>query len=115
MNRTLATVAVVATIAATSFAADIPISLGNIVVKDAQQPAVIAWLATESNLYTNGIEVVDGETNTVKMLVSETPKQKAARCMKAKARAAIRKAVSDVEAANAVRAVKQKKAFDEAP
>jgi len=66
-----------------------------------------------ANLYTNGIEVVDGVTNVVQVVIPETPRQKVTRCFKQKAREAIRKAVRDVARANAVRAAKAVSVFDE--
>ena len=94
-------------------AADIPIGLGNVKVKTAQQPAVIEWVNAQADLYTNTYEVVEGVTNTVPVVIPETPKEKVTRCFRATARKAIRKAVMDSATARAVHAAKQTEAFDD--
>jgi len=47
MKRIIAIAALVALVALTAQAVDIPVSLGSIVVKEAQQAAVLTWAATQ--------------------------------------------------------------------
>ena len=88
-------------IGATFYAADVPVELGTVTIPDASLDKAMLWLDAQPNLYTNTTVVTTNDvggsnlivTNTVAVVIPETPKVKATRTMRRIAREAILKDV----------------------
>jgi len=102
MRKITAIVAIMA-MAATVQAQDIVIDLGGITVPSAAVADVVEWLATQVKTTTQQVEMVDPDDGhiyyvTQTVVVSETPKQKIERIMRAAAIAKVREAVKSLRA-----------------
>jgi len=101
MRLTIIAILCAATVAR---AADIPVDLGTVTIPDERIEDVQLWLAAQRPLTTNTYQVVTNDigggetevvTNTVPVVIPETPKEKGTRIMRRIARRAI---LSDIRA-----------------